>query len=394
MREADVLVVGAGPAGSAAAASLAARGRRVVLADRAIFPRSKPCGDYCNPGAVEALASFGLLPELIRSGGGAIDGMTVVAQDGSVLRERFPSGQGVLVRRETLDLLLLRRAERMGAEIVEGFHAGEIRLADCVEVREVHSRRALRARFLILSSGIRSVLAGRLGLRRDPADGRFTVGAYFGGVPGEAEGELHLGDGLYGGVARFGDGTANVCLALPRTLFRRRSPAAAFERGLRGLPVLRDTLAGWRRESAFRVTGPIGFAPHRVSADRVLLAGDAAGQIEPLTGQGIASALRSALDAADEGHEALEVGDLSAGRLRRYDRRREYLIGPRVRMMKAVTALALQPRLAPFLLRRLTAHPGLGRRLLGAAGDVLDPAEIISPGYAVRLLLGLDAHPA
>jgi hypothetical protein len=62
--------------------------------------------------------------------------------------------------------------------------------------------------------------------------------------------------------------------------------------------------------------------------------------------------------------------------------------------MRTVTALALRPRLTPLLLRRLTAHPGLFRRLLGAAGNVLDPDAVFSPGYAVRLLLGFDAHQA
>lgn len=394
MRQADVLVVGAGPAGSTAAASLAARGRQVVLVDRAVFPRGKPCGDYCNPGAVELLASFGLLPELARSGAGFIDGMTVASQDGATLRERFPSGRGVLLRRDTLDMLLLRRAERAGAQIVEGFKAEEITLEDRVEIRESRAGRALRARLLILSTGMRSVLFRRLGFLREPAAGRFTVGAYFAGASGPPQGELHLGDGLYGGVARFGDGTANVCLALPRALFRGRSAQEAFARGLHGLPVLREMAAGWRRASPLRVTGPIGFAAARVSAARVLLAGDAAGPIEPLTGQGIASALRSALEAADEAHRALEAGDLSARRLRRYDRRRERLHGPRVRLMRAVTALALRPHLTPLLLRRLAAHPTLARQLLGAAGDVLDPRAIISPGYAVRLLWGVDAHQA
>lgn len=394
MSVADVLVVGAGPAGSAAAASLAARGWRVILADRAVFPRSKPCGDYCNPGAVETLRSLGLLPALERSGAGSIDGMTVVGQDGSTMRGRFPSGRGVLLRRETLDMLLLRRAEQKGAHLVERFRVDEIGVADSVEVRDTLSGRALRARLLIAADGMRSAVARRLGLLRGLPDGRFTAGAYFSGVSGPPEGELHLGDGLYGGVARFGDGTANVCLALPRTLYRGRSAAEAFALGLRGLPVLGETVSGWRPLSPFRVTGPIGFARRAVSAAGVLLAGDAAGQVEPLTGQGIAAALRSGLDAAEEAHRALETGDLSAISLHRYDRRRAAAFGPAVRMMKVVTALALRPGLTPLLLRRLSTRPGLFRCLLGAAGNVLDPDVVLSPGYAVRLLLGFDAHQA
>ena len=391
---ADVLVVGAGPAGTTAAAHLAASGWKVLLADRAVFPRPKPCGDYCNPGATRLLASLGLIPQLAAVETGFIEGMTVVAQDGSRFQETFPAGCGALIRRERLDAILLRRAEQCGVEIVEGFRVDTVTVNDSVEVRSEPSGRALRARLLIAADGMRSIAAQRLGLLSRLPDGRFSVGAYFAGIPGSPAGELYLGGGLYGGVARFGDGTANVCLALPRALFRGRTPDETFEQGVRALPSLREAMRPWTRESPFRVTGPLGFSRHPVVADRAMLAGDAAGQVEPLTGQGISFALTSGLLAAEEATRALASGDLSARALRPYERRRAAVLGPRIRMMKLVSALALRPRVTPALVRRLAAHPELARHLLGATGDVLGPGAVLSPGYLIRLLLGLDAHQA
>ncbi|MDQ7843889.1 MAG: FAD-dependent monooxygenase [Armatimonadota bacterium] len=393
MRDADVLVVGAGPAGSAAAAHLAALGWRVVLVDRALFPRPKPCGDYCNPGAIRLLTDG---PETlpVLDGAGAVTSMSVFAQDGSCFRGAFPSGYGALIRREDLDLSLLRRAQRRGVEVVEGFRVDAVTVGDRVAVRQTPSGRTLGARLLIACDGMHSLIARRLGWRRAPAGDRFAIGAYFSGVPGPPAGELHLGPGLYGGVARFGDGTANACLALPRRIFHRRSAEQAFAFGLAGLPVLAETLRGWRRESAFRVAGPLGFSAHPAVADRLLLAGDAAGQVEPLTGQGVSFALRSALFAAEAADRALRSGDCSAAALRRYERQRAAWFGPRIRLLKTVCALALHPRAAPALVRRLAGNQESARRLLGATGDVLDPRAVLSIRFLLGLLLGTDAHPA
>lgn len=394
MTIADVVVVGAGPAGTAAAAELARRGYHVVLVDRATFPRDKPCGDYCNPGASQLLDEMGMLQHVLGAGAGGIDAMTVVAQDGSSFTARFPAGGGLLIRRERLDALLLHRAAQAGAEIVEKYYVDAVAVNGVVEVRDTRRRRPLRGRLLIAADGMRSVVAQRLGLLTTLPMGRYTVGAYFSGLSGPAAGELHLGAGSYGGVARFGDGTANVCLALPRGWFPGRSAADVFAEGVRRLPALSEQLRGWTREGAFRVSGPVGVATHRVVAHRTMLAGDAAGQVEPMTGQGISFALRSGLLAAEEAGRALAAGTLSTDALAAYARRRSTALGPKLRVMNTLTRLALRPRLTPALVRRLARTPGLARRLLGSTGDVLAAEEVFSPQYALRVLLGIDAHDA
>lgn len=397
MRDAEVIVVGAGPAGTTAAADLAARGLRVILVDRAVFPRDKPCGDYCNPGAVALLEAMGLLPHLAAGGAGFINGMTVAAQDGSTFSAPFPAGRGMVLRREYLDAILLRRAERAGVEVAENYQVDTIAIDGAVRVRDVTNRRpSIDGRLLIAADGMRSTVARRLGLLRSLPEGRFTVGAYFSGAGGPPAGELHLGSGFYGGVARFGDGTANVCLALPRPMLRGRTAQQVFAAAVGGLPTLTEHMARWRRESAFRVTGPVGFAARPVAANRTLLAGDAAAQVEPLTGQGIAFALRSGRLAAGDAATALRSGNLSTPALRAHASRRAAAFARTTRLSRAVVALALRPRLTPALVRRLAARPDLARSLLGATGDVLDPRVVFSPGYVLRLVLGLgiDAHQA
>src|SRR2546425_1721474 len=127
--DADVIVVGAGPAGSTAAAVLAARGVRVLLLDRATFPRDKPCGDYCNPGAVRLLRQIGSFSTLPTADAAPISGLSVYAQDGSRFAAAFPAGPGLLVPRLRLRAALLARAGRAGAGVYEGMgvDAGRLR---------------------------------------------------------------------------------------------------------------------------------------------------------------------------------------------------------------------------------------------------------------------------
>lgn len=391
----DALVVGAGPAGSAAATVLANCGHRVLLIDRAHFPRDKPCGDYCNPGAERTLSELGCRDDIIAAGAVPISSMIVLAQDRTGFEAPFPSGQGLLVPRLRLDARLLAHAGRCGADVLEGTRITGIRLDDdYVEAQADHARiRSVRARLLIAADGMHSVIGHRVGILTGSLRGRYTVGAYFSGLRGVApRGELHLGPNLYGGVAHFGEGTANVCLALPRSTFHHRTPEQAFHAGLRCLPTLEDILGGARRESAYRCSGPVGFVAHDVVADRVLFAGDAAGQIEPMTGQGISFALRSGVLAAQTAARALRRGDLSRAALRPYARRRAQEFAHRLRVARWVQHLVFRTRLAPYLVKRLATHPGLASQILGATGDVVSPTTISVLGFLLRLSMGFDAH--
>jgi flavin-dependent dehydrogenase len=221
-----------------------------------------------------------------------------------------------------------------------------------------------------------------------PARGRYTVGAYFSGLPHAAPvGELHLGSDLYSGVAHFGGGFANVCMALPRQRWGHIGPQQVFEGALASLPVLADAMAGARRESAFRCAGPVGFAARDPVAPRVLLIGDAAGQIEPITGQGIFMALRSAVLAADVATEELSANDFSNRTLSAYARRWGREIRGKVFVSRGLQRLAFHPQVTPLLVRRLSRRVRLARELLGVTGDVLPPSRIFSPTSLARLFL-------
>lgn len=230
----DVIVVGAGPSGSATAAILARSGVRVLLLDRAVFPRPKPCGDYLNPGCAALLSRLGVGGMLSASGARRVWGMRVVAPDGLAITLPFARGAGWAIPRRILDHTLLLHATRLGTSVVEDARVITVQqdrrgVRVAVERGRAMRRETYAAPLVIGADGLHSLVARAVGAGESPRRGRFTVGAYLEGVAcgtsgeerGETDvGELHIGPGRYCGVAYLPGGLANVTIALGRTDLR------------------------------------------------------------------------------------------------------------------------------------------------------------------------------
>jgi len=315
----EVLIAGAGPAGALAALILARAGLRVLVVDRARFPRDKLCGDTLNPGALRLLARHGL-SAAIDARGRPIEGMLVTS--GTGVRVRGLYGPGAigrsLVRRE-LDRLLIEAAVGAGARFQDG-----VRVAAPLVEADGHGRsrvrgatlvtregRALRvpAMVTVAADGRRSGLAFALGLARQPAwPRRWAIGGYMTDVDGlETVGEMHIRRGHYIGVAPLPDGLVNVCYvsAARRAL---ADPGRALLSQLAADPLLRDRMARARPAGPVTMMGPLAVDVPVAGMPGLLLAGDAAGFIDPMTGDGLRLALRGAELAARAALRTLEGG--------------------------------------------------------------------------------------
>lgn len=390
--DADVLVVGAGPAGSATALLLARRGYRVTMVDRARFPRSKPCGEYLNPAAVAALDRMGIARP-VASGGTSLSGMFLVGSDGTAAWVPFPSGRGLLIPRERLDHAVLSAAAAAGALVLEEFRVDGVAPGVIPTVTGRHRGHTMRlaARLVVGADGIRSVVARHCGPLAAPADGRYTIGAHFEGLRAPVpRGDLHLGQGWYAGAALYGGGFGNIVVAAPRTFFRHagRDPAGLFHVLCDGLPVLRGILRGARRLGPFVAVGPLGHVRRPVVGEGLLLVGDAAGTIDPMTGEGIALALRGAELASDAADSALRGGPVSRAALGSYERARRAAFHDTWETSRLLQWIVRRPRLAAALFRRLADDPTLTRTLLGVVSGVQPARDILSAATLARLVAG------
>ena len=376
----DVLIVGAGPAGSVAGTILARAGARVRIVDRATFPRDKLCGDTVNPGTLAGLQALGLA--------GGIDerslrlgGMRVTGERGVTIEGRYPGGlAGRAITRRDLDWLLLEQAIAAGCQFDPGVAVRRAIVDEAGGTRSVRGAIAgatgrespIEARVTIAADGRHSTIAFGLGLAQHPArPRRWAIGAYFENFRADGTavlGEMHVRRGHYIGVAPIPGALTNVCLVKPSGPgdAALADPAALLTRTLGRDPLLRDRAVGARLVGSPVVLGPLAVDVRDAAINGLLLAGDAAGFIDPITGDGLGFATRGGALAAAAAQRALENG--WAGVHAGLSRTRQRAFGPKWRFNRGLRALvasglgvdaaAVGARLAPGVLRAVIARAG------------------------------------
>ncbi|MGZ4711675.1 MAG: geranylgeranyl reductase family protein [Acidimicrobiia bacterium] len=301
----DLLVIGAGPAGTAAAITAAGAGRRVVLADRATFPRDKTCGDGLTTEALRVLEELGVpLSGLGRSV--AVAEVVLLSPAHREIHLPLPAdGQHARVmRRADLDHALVERARAVGVDVREGCElTGLVSAPDHVHAVFADGTE-VSAPFAIAADG-RYSLARRLLSPHDVADRRewSAFRQYFTGVDDPRLWVLFERDLLpgYAWVFPLPDGRANVGFGMLRGPQVTGKVLAQRWRELLARPALRDVLGPRAEPEAPHRAWPIpsAFAAERLTSGRVLFAGDAAGVVDPMTGEGIAQALATGRWAAE-----------------------------------------------------------------------------------------------
>jgi geranylgeranyl reductase family protein len=285
----DVAIVGAGPGGAATAHFLAQRGLDVLLLDRSEFPRDKTCGDGLTPRALRVLDAMGILDE-VQQHGHAINGYEVVAPNGTRTTARISSEPTALViRRHTLDHLILQRAIASGATFRKA------NVTDLEPTAEgVTLNGEVRARKAVVATGAATGLLTRCGILKTRPRAMLAARAYADGLPDGETFQLSF-DGAplpgYGWSFPLGNGVSNVGVGFMPT--RNSQPTAvAFQRFVAQLGAASiSTMKGYPIR--------VDFLHAPTYAQNTLLVGEAAGLVNPLTGEGIDYALESARIASE-----------------------------------------------------------------------------------------------
>ena len=327
---ADVAVVGAGPAGTAAAITLARAGLRVLAFDRARFPRDKCCGDGLTTGALRRLEELGLDPSRIPSWQ-PVEDVWVRSPSGREVAFPLPRGQGLygaVASRRELDAELVALARRAGAEVLEGHALSGATIeqqptgGDVPWVTlEIDGAGPVRARYAIGADGMWSPLRKAVGAGDEPGYlGEWhAFRQYFAGVGPEA-GRLWVWfepDLLPGYAWSFPlpDGRANVGFGVLRT---KGTPTGEMAKQW-GKVLARDHIqavlgSGARPEGPHRawpIPARLGSTRLSAAGGRVLFAGDAARAADPMTGEGIGQALETGIAAA---HAIIRAGATNPAR--------------------------------------------------------------------------------
>lgn len=368
----EILIVGAGLAGSTLAIDLARQGRDVLLIEKDKFPRNKVCGEFLSMEVVDCLTRMGALERFFALKPATMTRSRFTVQGGKEIELDLP-GKAYGLSRKRLDLFLFEEARRAGAKTVDAVEVKEVRKEGSnaftveIEGKEEKRRQVVRAQVVIGAYGRRSSLDRRLNRpffeNRSPYVAfkrHFRIGA---DLRGERElkdfVELHTFKGGYCGVSYVEDEIVNVC-----TLFDRREVSFSLQEGIEGLKKSSSALAR-RLESLVPLDEeeltiaqvPLGLKES--GPEEILFVGDAAAMIAPLAGDGQAMAIEGALllGALFEA-EGLQVSQEHWERVWR----KEYAW--RIRLGQGLQKTLIMPGLTRGAMAIVDTFPQAGKRLI------------------------------
>lgn len=403
----EVVVVGGGPAGTAAALQLQRQGREVLLLEKDRFPRDKICGDALSGKVVEAFRRLDLdLPEGFSQGTSASDawGVRFISPGGHALDVPFRNGYdksrdpvpGYVCPRLDFDDYLWRACGRRGISQLDGTAVKRIQRTESGFQLECSGGEVVQSRLLIGADGAYSVVRKQLGGYQIPLKQQaWGLRAYMKGVEGLSADnfiELHFLKGLVPGyfwIFPLPEGRANVGLGIRADIAQKRK--------LRLPDLFRQILAEDEKLAPrFRnaeVEGrpkvfplPLGMKKVPAAGDGWMLCGDAAALIDPFTGEGIGNAMFSGLMAADAAHEAIVKGNTSRSSLQPYEAGLKRRFGRELQIGSSLQRLASWPWLFDFVVRKAGSNEELGSLISCMFDDIEVRARLNRPQFYLNLL--------
>jgi flavin-dependent dehydrogenase len=396
---ADVIVIGGGPAGSATALFLSAKGYRVLLLEQAHFPRDKVCGEFISPAADDLLAELGLLESIEALSPQRLSGVSISAYGEDELHIDYPALSGkrmtsLSLPRMTLDALMLSAVEQKGVKVLQGHKVTDLILQNeqviGVEGRDDQKKTfTFKAKMVVDAGGRNSISLRRLGLRQENcARGKIALAAHWSGVEfGEPYCFMHISRPGYTGMAPVGPGLVNVVLVVDQGLIIGKDVDDFYRHSVLKNPLRRKLLSNASMTEKVRVVESLAYSVKPPSCGGLLLVGDATGFMDPFTGEGIFLSMKSAQLASGVIDHAFEMDDFSFAGLSEYESLRQKEFHDKFLLSKILQGMIYRPMLARWMVRTLRTNSPLAQKLVGVIGDYIPADKIVSPIYLVRFLL-------
>ena len=398
----DIAVVGAGPAGGAAAYYASGAGLSTVLLDKEKFPRRKVCGDAVTIGAQNHLRGMGVLRELLDEKKGrwaALGGLVSPSGIRYIGNSEKELGSSLVlsVKREILDEKIVKAAVQQGAVFHDLYHVVDVLYDEKSMLWKVigNENEEIHATMLVVADGASSLLARSLGIVKTPAAAVCSsVYIQAGTHRFENDGMVFYPDYLLPGYAAlFKEADGDLvfcCYVIPGGKAKRSELKALHQQILREYEPVRsaigpDAVIEDMKSAPLRLGGE-----PKTYAKQVLIVGDAAGHIDPLTGEGIQYAMDAGKLAADTMAEAFEQKNFTAAFLSRYQERWNNSFGKDFKWSaKMVSAAAKRP---VFLDAFASLSGKKGDAFMAEWGKIMTGAEPKRKFFLPKLILPLAAE--
>jgi geranylgeranyl reductase family protein len=408
----DAIVVGAGPSGCSCALYLANAGKRVLLLDKAEFPREKVCGDAFSGKSIGVARELGVLPSLERLPHGIVRGLALISPSGKRVEVPFPNAPGLpfagyTIERRELDSAFFTAAlshkkitviKRFQAESLERGASGAVCGVSGVALPGREAGK-FSARVVVGADGAASMVSRVLSQKSQPVEHVYSaVRGYYSGVEGLSENiELYFIDGVLPGylwIFPMADGKANVGLGILSSDLQKRGkhPNAMLQWAVASHPSLAQ------RFKPAKLVGKIGgwaipngsyLKPN--TGDGWLLVGDAASLVDPFSGEGVGNALASGKYAAQAIAAALGAEEggspLSAKSLASYEKSVSEFLRPELNQSYTLQRLSRFRFLLNLFIGKAADKPEVRNMLVGMLGSDEEKKKVVSPFFYLKLLL-------
>lgn len=366
----DVFVIGGGPAGIAAALAARQRGMSVIVADSAVPPIDKPCGEGLMPDSIVALRQLGV--HIPPAEAQEFRGIRFVSS-GLSTQAVFPHGTGLGVRRTNLHRIMVEHAEAAGVTflwntVVTGMQSSKDGAGSRVEARMNGRREEIASEWIIGADGGASRVRQWAGLDVHlQKDQRYAFRRHSRVEPWSEFMELHWAPGCQIYVTPVSP--REVCVALIS-----RNPSLRLEDALSAFPQVTKRLAGSEHGSVERGAVSVTRRLAHVWRGRVALVGDASGGVDAITGEGLCLAFRQA---------ALLADCMAAGDLKPYEKGHRALSHRPLLMARMMLLMENRNKLRARVMRAFLTRPKLFDRMLAAHVGEATPLEAAANGLAL-----------
>jgi geranylgeranyl reductase family protein len=400
----DAIVVGGGPGGSTAAAFLSAKGRRVLLLDKEKWPRDKTCGDAVSGKSVGILSELGLVGAIEKADHGETTGLTFSSPNGKTVSIPFRKdnrgiAKGYVCRRMVYDDLLWQNAARKctaheGANVVGVVREGgkicgvKVKLFD-------GSEKEYRGKVVIGADGVSSLIAREIrGADIDPDHTCIAYRAYYSGVSGmNGTIEIHFVKSVMPGyfwIFPLENGLANVGVGMVMADVKKNGVnlQKVMLDVLEQNPLFKGRFANAKMVSPMKAWSlPFGSKKRKIHADNVLLVGDAAGLVDPFSGEGMGNAMYSGRLAAKIVDESLSANDTSEAFFAKYDNELWEGIWNELSMSYTMQKLGRNEWLLNLVIGKAATSEKAREAIAGTFSNEDAKKDFASPLFYLKLLL-------